>query len=37
MVFSVLSLFGAFGGLLVGLVLGIVGGSLCTSWHPGEE
>lgn len=34
MVLSVLSLFGAFGGLLVGLILGIIGGSLCMSWQP---
>jgi len=37
MVLSVLSLFGAFGGLLVGLILGIVGGNLLLAWHPGDD
>jgi hypothetical protein len=37
MVLSVLSLFGAFGGLLVGLILGIVGGNLLMAWQPSGE
>ena len=37
MVLSVLSLFGAFGGLLVGLVLGIVGGNLLLAWQPNPD
>jgi hypothetical protein len=37
MLVSVLSLFGAFGGLLVGLLLGLLGGSRCVSWKPGDE
>lgn len=32
--FSLLSLFGALGGLVIGMVLGIVGGNLCLSWRP---
>ena len=33
-VLSLLSVFGALGGLLVGLLLGVVGGSLCVAWKP---
>ncbi|WP_027407645.1 DUF6114 domain-containing protein [Anoxybacteroides tepidamans] len=31
---SVLSIMGALGGLLIGTILGIVGGSLCVAWKP---
>lgn len=31
---SIGAIFGAFGGLLVGSLLGIVGGSLCVAWEP---
>lgn len=34
---SILSLFGALGGLLVGMIVGIVGGNLCIAWKPPEE
>ncbi|WP_433627281.1 DUF6114 domain-containing protein [Halomicrococcus sp. NG-SE-24] len=34
--FSILSLFGALGGLLVGMIIGIIGSSLCISWTPKE-
>ncbi|MFB6178186.1 MAG: DUF6114 domain-containing protein [Halorientalis sp.] len=34
MVLSILSLFGAFGGLLVGLILGLIGGNLMLAWKP---
>jgi len=35
---SILSLIGAFGGLVFGMLVGIVGGSLCVAWHePGVE
>lgn len=30
---SILSLFGALGGLFVGMLLGIVGGNLCYAWN----
>jgi hypothetical protein len=33
-VLSLLSVFGALGGLVVGLLLGVVGGSLCVAWKP---
>lgn len=33
---SILSLFGALGGLLVGMLVGIVGGNLCIAWEPPE-
>ncbi len=33
-VLSLLSVFGAVGGLVVGLLLGVVGGSLCVAWKP---
>ncbi|RXK46196.1 DUF6114 domain-containing protein [Halorientalis pallida] len=33
-VLSLLSVFGALGGFLVGLLLGVVGGSLCVAWKP---
>lgn len=36
-VVSILSLFGALGGLLVGMVLGIVGGNLCYGWHLDDD
>jgi len=35
-VFSTLSLFGALGGLLVGMVVGTAGGVLCYAWDPPE-
>jgi hypothetical protein len=35
-VFSTLSLFGALGGLLVGMVVGTAGGILCYAWEPPE-
>lgn len=35
--FSILSLVGALGGLLVGMILGIVGGNLCVAWKPDED
>ncbi len=35
---SILSLIGAFGGLVIGMLVGIVGGSLCVAWQePGTE
>ncbi len=35
---SILSLIGAFGGLVIGMLVGIVGGSLCVAWQePGSE
>jgi len=34
MALSVLSLFGAFGGLLVGLILGIIGSNMLLAWKP---
>ncbi|TCJ20072.1 hypothetical protein E0L93_03775 [Rubrobacter taiwanensis] len=34
MIFSILSLIGALGGLVIGMLLGIVGGSLCAAWAP---
>ncbi len=34
MIFSILSLIGAFGGLIIGMLLGIVGGALCAAWGP---
>ncbi|WP_424019575.1 DUF6114 domain-containing protein [Halorientalis pallida] len=34
---SLLSVFGALGGLVVGLLLGVVGGSLCVAWKPSTE
>jgi len=33
-IFSVLSIFGAMGGLDVGLILGLIGGVLALTWHP---
>lgn len=36
-VFSLLSLFGALGGFLVGMLLGIIGGNLCIAWTPPED
>ena len=36
MIFSILSLIGAFGGLIIGMLLGIVGGALCAAWGPDE-
>ncbi|MFC7238549.1 DUF6114 domain-containing protein [Saliphagus sp. GCM10025317] len=36
-VLSIFSLFGALGGLLVGMLLGILGGNLCLAWQPREE
>lgn len=35
--FSILSILGALGGMLVGIVVGIVGGSLLISWQPESE
>ena len=35
-VFSTLSLFGALGGLLLGMVVGTAGGILCYAWEPPE-
>lgn len=37
MVLSILSLFGAFGGLLVGLILGLIGGNLMLAWKPAPD
>lgn len=37
MVLSVVSIMGALGGLLIGTVLGVVGGSLCAAWDPNGE
>ena len=37
LIFSILSLMGALGGLVIGMLLGIVGGSLCAAWTPKEE
>ncbi|QYJ15440.1 hypothetical protein Rxycam_01263 [Rubrobacter xylanophilus DSM 9941] len=34
LIFSILSLMGALGGLVIGMLLGIVGGSLCAAWTP---
>ncbi|MFB6163647.1 MAG: DUF6114 domain-containing protein [Haloarculaceae archaeon] len=34
MALSIVSLFGALGGMLVGMLLGIVGGGLCVAWKP---
>ena len=31
---SLLSVFGAFAGLGLGLLLGVIGGSLCVAWRP---
>ncbi|SFS30347.1 DUF6114 domain-containing protein [Marininema halotolerans] len=36
-VLSILSLIGALGGLLIGMVLGIIGGSLCIAWDAKPE
>ncbi len=33
-VFSILSLMGAFGGMIIGMNLGLVGGCLCLAWGP---
>lgn len=35
-VFSLLSLIGALGGLVVGLLMGVIGGNLCLAWQPPE-
>lgn len=35
--FSILSLVGALGGLLIGMILGIVGGNLCIAWQSDED
>lgn len=35
--FSILSFFGAYGGLLVGMFVGILGGSLTYAWIPPQE
>ncbi|WP_246987551.1 DUF6114 domain-containing protein [Halorientalis marina] len=37
MALSVLSIFGALGGLVVGLVLGLLGGNICIAWRPAPE
>ncbi|ABG05375.1 conserved hypothetical protein [Rubrobacter xylanophilus DSM 9941] len=37
LIFSILSLVGALGGLVIGMLLGIVGGSLCAAWSPKKE
>ncbi len=34
LVFSIVSLFGGFGGFLVGIILGIIAGALALSWKP---
>lgn len=34
--FSILSLLGALGGFLLGMLLGILGGNLCVAWRPEE-
>lgn len=34
---SILSIFGALGGLVVGLVIGVLGGNLCMAWRPPEH
>lgn len=34
---SILSIFGALGGLVVGMAIGIVGGNLCVAWQPPAE
>lgn len=36
-VFSILSFFGAYGGFLVGMFVGILGGSLTYAWVPPHE
>lgn len=36
-VLSLASVFGAVGGLVVGLLLGVVGGSLCVAWKPSPQ
>jgi len=33
-IFSVLSIFGAMGGLGAGIILGVIGGVLALTWHP---
>ncbi|MFD1515008.1 DUF6114 domain-containing protein [Halomarina rubra] len=38
MLISIISIFGALGGFVVGTLLGILGGALCIAWvHPSEE
>jgi len=37
LIFSILSLFGAAGGLIIGFILGIVGGILGITWKPTKE
>lgn len=34
---SILSIFGALGGLVVGMLIGIVGGNLCVAWQPSSD
>jgi hypothetical protein len=34
MILSIMSIIGALGGLMIGTLLGIVGGSLCIAWGP---
>jgi len=34
---SILSIFGALGGLVVGMLVGIVGGNLCIAWDPSAD
>lgn len=36
-VFSIMSFFGAYGGYLVGMFVGILGGSLTYAWVPPQE
>jgi hypothetical protein len=36
-VFSVLSVFGGFGGFAVGLILGLIGGILAVTWKPTQK
>lgn len=35
--FSIMSILGGLGGFLVGMILGVVGGSLALSWKPGTH
>ncbi len=37
LVFSIVSWFGSFGGLLIGFLLGLVGGILAIVWHPSVQ
>lgn len=37
LVFSILSIFSAMGGFLIGLIFGIIGGIMAISWKPGKQ